>query len=139
MLDLIRKAKMVQSVTSVTLVNNVTKTIDVVVPDNKKWILLSFKVTNPDDVARTITAVLYKEAAKTNYIKRLMSEAAVGATAIRQWPKETNSSTVQRVPTLPAEIVTEENTLNVVWATGGASAGGTDADGLVVTYLEIDE
>jgi len=130
--------KLVQEVTSLTLVNNTAKTVDKTVPSGKRWILLAFRFSNPDDVARTLTCNKYKEAGKTNYIKRLTSNAAVGAASWIQFPNVTPSVTAQSQPTRPFEVLEAGNTLSFVWATGGASAGGTDADGLVLEYLEMD-
>lgn len=127
-----------QSVTSITLVNNTQKIQLVTVPTGKIWILLGIKVRNPDDVDRAVTIRKYKEAAKTNEIAVLFSVSLATGVA-GHWPTEGLSSTASRPSsTKPAEIMIAGNSLEITWAAGGASAGGTDADGLVIEYLELD-
>lgn len=131
--------KLKQEVTEVILVNNVTKTIDVLVPAGKIWILLGVKLLNPDDVDRTVNIYKYKEAAKTNLIATLFTAAITAVTELGHWPfVGAAGNTMRSFPTNPAEMLASGNVLSIVWTTGGASAGGTDADGLVVEYLEID-
>lgn len=125
-----------QVVTSITLVNATAKTQDTTVPSNKKWVLLSVKAVNADNVNRVITLTIYKEAAKTNVIKVLDSASIVAGTAM-QYPSNQSDRAKQTNATKPAEILTDGNTLTAHWASGGASAGGTDADGLVLEYLEV--
>lgn len=127
-----------QEVTSITLVNNTEKIVDWACPTTKRRILLSVRVLNPDDVGRTVTLLKYKEAAKTNLIKTMMSQA-VAASASAQWPLGLAIVSAQRRGTMPAEFFGPGNTMQIRWPAGGASAGGTDADGLVIEYLEIDE
>lgn len=131
------RGKKVTSVTSITLANNTAKTVDKAPGIGKKWLLLGFKFTNPDDVARDVNVIKYKEAAKTNQIKVLFSESGIAASAYRQWPEAASNNLIQKRPPWP-EILNEAETLEFAWAAGGASAGGTDADGLVVEYIEVD-
>lgn len=129
--------KIGQEVTSVTLANNTAKTVDTTVPAGKKWILISIKITNPDDVQRTCSMYKYKEAAKTNVIK-IYDSSAVGAGGTAQHPNSiTGVRTATEFHPQPAEILAPGNTISVGWAAGGASSGGTDADGLVIEYLEV--
>lgn len=141
MLDLIRRGKNLKSVTSVTLVNNVTKAIDLTVPSGKKWVVMGFTANNPDNVQRAFSAVVYKEAAKTNLLRYLKSLAGAAfiAGARTQWPTNGVSDTIQRGNQAPFLLLNESNTIQFQWPAGGASAGGTDADGLILEYLEIDE
>jgi len=130
--------KLVQAVTSIVLVNATAKTQDTTVGTGKRWLLLGIKAVNGDDVTRNITMSIYKEAAKTNLLRNLYYEAAIGANGgVAQWP----NCQIQITNYLHnwAPILLEAgNTISVVWASGGASTGSTDADGLVVEYLEVD-
>lgn len=129
--------KLKQPVTSLTLVNNTEKVEDIAVPTGKIWVLLSVKARNPDDVTRDISVRTYKEAAKTNQISILTTQTVVPASVV-QWPNTDPSSLYRQIPSVPAELLAAGNVLEITWAAGGASAGGTDADGLVIAYLEID-
>jgi hypothetical protein len=118
------------SITSITLVNNTSKTQDITVPTDTLYYLQSIKATNPDDVARTITIALYNEAAKTNKILVLLS-TSIGAAGEINWPSSVTGSVAQSG--LPNKLLLGPfMTISVTWSAGGASAGGTDADGLVV-------
>jgi len=130
--------RLIQEVTSVTLVNNTALTIDKTVPSGKRRILLSFRMRNPDDVQRTISAIKYVEAAKTNWIKSYYLATALGATASIQWPGGTPSATAQLEASKPWELLDPGNTIAFTWASGGASTGAVGATDLVIEYLEID-
>jgi len=130
-------ARLVQAVTSITLVNNTSKTEDVTVPAGKRWRLLGIKITNPDDVQRAISITKYKEAAKTNIIRTLVSYATLGAGGEANWPNS-RTALINTNELFHEEILDAGNIISVTWVTGGASTGGTDADGLVVEYLEVD-
>lgn len=132
--------KLHQEVTSITLVNATTLTEDVVVPAGKMWILLNIKMVNCDDVNRALYVEKYLEAAATNLIKRLISKASAAGDRVN-WPSVI-SATEYSMPTQggnPWELCAAGNLLRCVYETGGASTGATDADGLVIEYLEIDE
>lgn len=129
-------ARLVQLVTSITLVNNTAKTQDITCPAGKRWVLLSFQVTNRDDVSRDITAYKYKEAAKTNLIKNYILGQTVTTLTSVMYPSKALSDYKEMEHTL--DIYDEGNTLSVYWAAGGASTGIVDADGLVLEYLETD-
>jgi len=132
--------KLKQEVTSVVLVNNTAKTIDTVVPTGKRWLLLGVKLTNIDDVTRDVSVTLYKEAGKTNVLATLMFVSALAANgaAILMWPNNYVSTTSKIEKSSDPILLVAGNTINVYWATGGASTGATDADGLVIEYLEVD-
>lgn len=125
-----------QDPTSVALVNNTAKTIDVTVPAGKKWVLLAIKMMNPDDVARVLDINKWKEAAKTTEIARL-ENISLGAGGIIHWPNTDATSVIRTTASNPAEIMSAGNTLEFQWASGGASTGATDADGIVIEYLEF--
>lgn len=129
--------KLVQAVTSVTLVNNTALTIDITVPTGKRWILLGIKAVNCDDVSRVIVMTKYKESAKTNVVV-LYGSPSVAAGAMVVWPATTAASTSRWSASMPGEILEPGNTITVQWVAGGVSAGATDADGLVIEYLEVD-
>lgn len=124
-----------QEVTSVPLVNNTELIIDVSVPTGKIWFLLGVKAVNGDDVARDITIVIYKEAAKTNLLKTLNYANTADGVSL-QWPASNNSATL--VGMYSPQILVAANKISITWAAGGASTGATDADGLIIEYLEID-
>jgi hypothetical protein len=124
-----------QAVSSVTLVNATAKTIDTPIPTGERWLLLSIKLTNPDDVQRFVTASIYKEAAKTNIVTAVQSYT-VAAAATGVFPSTTASVGYQG-SSGSGVLLKAGNVLSVIWSSGGASAGGTDADGLVITYLRF--
>lgn len=136
-----REGRHIQEPTSVVLVNNTAKTILVTVPVGQRWKLLGVRITNIDDVTRDVTVIIYKEAAKTTILRCLMLEAALAASAAEDllWPSE-RIDTDDHIEASNAHeiILSAGNTIEVVWATGGASTGATDADGLVVDRLEAD-
>lgn len=126
------------SVTSITLVNNTAKTVDLSTSSGKRRRLLSVSATNPDDVNRQFYLTHYKEGGKTTKIQILLDVAALAASGGRvEWPntmtdQEDNSPAWHPVITLPSHV------WSAIWEAGGASAGGTDADGLICVYLEIN-
>ena len=125
----------VDSVTSVTLVNNVTKTIDTTVPTGKRWFLIQVKTSNVDNVARVLTVRVYKEAGKTNILRILGSKSSLQNERM-QYPSSITGDA--KVTWFPAVVILDEgNTITAEYTAGGASAGGTDADGLVIEYLEM--
>lgn len=125
-----------QAVTSVTLVNTTAKTIDIEVPAGKRWILLCIRAVNGDDVTRQITVKKYKEAAKTNLIASLV-DSSVPTLNPTHFPNSVTGVFKRReVAASPAEMLVAGNTVEVFWSDPGASAGSTDADGLVSEYLE---
>jgi len=124
------------SVTSVTLVDNTAKEILITVPSGKRWMLLSVRMVNDDDVARTATCFKYKEVAKTNVSSRLISQS-LNQFQYAQWPNAIADIDVRGQPTQPTEIMSEGHTLSCQWSDPGASTGSVDADGLVIEYLEM--
>jgi len=128
----------VADVTSVTLANNTALTVNKTVGTGKRWLLLSIRLTNPDNVARNCSIIHYKEAALTNVLDYLGYIAGLAAATAYQVPNTTTgTSTRSDGRTLP-KVLDAGETVSVNWAAGGVSAGGTDADGLVVEYLELD-
>mgnify|MGYP005807211317 CR=1 FL=1 len=130
--------KFVQDITSVTLVNATTLNIAKTVPAGKRWLLISIKALNPDNVDRVVTFSIYYEVALTNLLRTLNTESltAAGAEAL-QWPAVGTAPTHTTSPEWCLVLMAPGNTLNIQWLTGGASAGATDADGLILEYLEL--
>jgi len=125
------------AVTSITLVNNTGKVQDVTVPDDTIWELISIKITNPDNVARDFNAIVYKEAAKTNEIQQIMSLGAIASLAKYTVPNDSPALNTAICSAVRGMLLGPNWTINCIWSAGGASAGGTDADGLVIAYREL--
>jgi len=127
-------------VTSVTLVDATAKTIDVTVPAGKLWRLSSIRVVNSDDVTRYIDGFIYNEAAKTNLLDHLFRNQTL-TTGFLQIPNAVRAvvgtvggySMGENFP----KILEAGNTISILWASGGASTGATDADGLIIEYEEV--
>lgn len=124
-----------QEVTSLTLVNNTSKTVDVAVPAGKVWMLLGVKITNPDDVNRDCSISLYKEAAKTNLL-RILAADTLAAGATLTYPNSVTGEKSEQNLYSPHPLAAG-NILSLLWTTGGASTGGTDADGIMLEYQEV--
>jgi len=91
---------------------------------------------NPDTAARNINIYIYKESGKTNLLEILRNPISVSAGGNVIWPSYSTS---------PAEsawwhdiILSNGNTISITWSAGAGAGGGPDADGLVITYEEID-
>lgn len=127
-------------VTPVTLANNTTLAVNVTVPPDKRWKLLTMKATNVDNVARSMVLSIYTEPALTNLVMILAYFGGVGASGRLQWPNVlTKADTFYDIYSGWGDVYLEAgHTLNMVWTAGGASAGGTAADGYVLGYLEWD-
>ena len=126
-----------QSITSITLVNNTTKTVDTTVPAGEKWIIQSIKAVNSDDVARDVYVLIYKEVAKTNEVRRLIKKAATVTGERVVYPSNSANTNIQYA--WAPQVLVAGNTISTTWVAGGASGGATDADGLVIDYLRIPE
>lgn len=126
------------SVTSITLVNNTAKTQSLasLIPAGFIGEILSIKITNPDNVGRDVT--VWIEDASGNEIFFLLAGQALAAGIRAQFPNTWVTTTVGDGRAdggggkgKPA-LLFAGDVVKVLWAAGGASAGGTDADGLVV-------
>lgn len=129
--------RLVQDVQSLTLVNNTQKTLQVAPGAYKRYIILNVKAVNCDDVARNITATKYQDAAKTIVVKTLYTVAR-NAGSTFNWPNSTTGEVGTCPMSCKSEILENPNVLQISWSAGGASTGATDADGLVIEYLEMD-
>lgn len=130
--------KIESNITSIVLANNTSKTTKLTVPTGKIWLLYWISLTNPDDVVRDVIIMLYEETALTNVLTPLFAKAAMDASAAVRyvWPNAHVSGYLSN-PGYPL-ILKADQTIAVTWAAGGASAGGTDADGLIAQIREID-
>lgn len=127
------------SIQTVTLVNNTAKTLTYTVTDDTMVVIQTISVTNPDDVARTVTITLWNESAKTNRLA-ILEQDSVGASGIMHYPNlETaggGSTGFIRNAGFPL-LLKAGMTIEVVWAAGGASSGGTDADGFAILLRKL--
>lgn len=147
--------KLKQEVTSITLANNTEKKQKHTCPTGKRQLILNVKMTNPDNVTREFAVEKWVEAAETSLIKYMVVRDIL-AGEVLNWPgypfwdlagtdttaawtatMEHGDNQAQALPVFP-EILEEGNTLSCRYKAGGASAGGTDADGLVIELLEVD-
>jgi len=123
-----------ESVTSVTLANNTAKTQDVTVPDDTVWAVQSMQMGNPDNVARACYIKIYKTSSKTIKLLDLVSHGAVAAGSALIYPN-LDTGSYNKACNLGYPLVLKAGyTIEFTWAAGGASAGGTDADGQVIMY-----
>lgn len=124
------------SVTSITLVNATAKTQDITVPTDTLWLVQMIKAVNADDVNRVITIEVFNEAAKTSRIGTLaVADTATGV--FLQWPNNEAAQVARTVNPGYPMLLGPGMTISVTWASGGASTGGTDADGLVIWYRKL--
>lgn len=123
------------STTSITVTNNTAKTQDITVPADEKWVIETIKTVNPDDVARVIGGNLYLTSSKSILITALFSQSA-NANVRVQYPSLTVSTIYNWM--IPELVLGPGMTLSFTWAAGGASSGGTDADGLVIMYRKLN-
>lgn len=121
--------QIVASVNSVTLANNTLKSTDYTVPTDTEWEVQSIRVNNPDDVARTVGITLKDSSGNNILVLESTSVAASGTVQVPNNVVDKSKSTAFTKFSLGAGMV-----INVVWAAGGASSGGTDADGVVILY-----
>lgn len=124
----------------VTLVNNTQLIVDVTIPVNRRYLLKSVKIVNPDDVVRTVNIDKYETAGAVRLIKAVNSFAAVPQNNVRQVPCFVAAGSELYDPSLEhgTELLTAGHTLRITWFAGGASAGGAIDNGLVINWLVID-
>lgn len=124
-----------QSVTSITLVNNTAKTQDITVPADERWSVESILAINADNVDRAISVKVFKTASKSILLRYI---ANVSVTTLQRLMLPNNSAATTQSYGWQAGMTLEEgNTIEVIWAAGGASAGSVDADGLVICYRKL--
>jgi len=130
--------KKINNITSVTLVNNTAKDVDITVPTGKRWMILGVRAVNADSVNRVMYTFIYNEAAKTSLIEILDDPGTINAGSSWQWPSGRAPTSLHISSAWHIIILEAGNTINIHYNAGGASAGSVDADGLVVQALEID-
>lgn len=123
------------NVTSVTLVNNTTKTLDLSPGAGKRWQLLRFICYNPDDVARNVS-VNQRDASDT-VIDSVIASSAFNPGTFQCAPAAAHNLVTETAGHFDGGIIEDDEYMRVTWAAGGASSGGTDADGLVMQVMEI--
>jgi len=120
----------VTSVNAVTVVNNTGKTEKFTVPDDTVWVVDSIRAVNPDDVARDIYIRWWKESALTNKISNL-SYGGAGAGGDIVFPSVSSIGVAYNENPTPIVMGAGE-TIEVYFSAGGASTGGTLANGVVI-------
>lgn len=103
-----------------TLVNNTALTRTITVPTNARWELYGGVVFQADDVARVVT-ITADDGTNGQDLFRFHG-ASVAATTNTSWPSTAADIDIQgNMPVL----LTEGDRIEIVFAAGGASAGGT--------------
>lgn len=120
----------VTSINSVTVANNTAKSETFTVPDDTVWVVDSIRAVNPDDVARDIYIRWFKESALTNKISNLMFGAS-GAGGDIVWPN-TAAIGASYNENPPSIVMSAGETIEIYFAAGGASTGGTLANSIVI-------
>ena len=125
------------NITSVVLVNATTKTIDLTPAAGKRWWLIASRMVNADDVQRSCHVIAYQEAAATNRLYTIIGANALAAAAQQVFPSPAHSASDEvGALAIPNHCIEGAEMLRYTWTTGGASTGGTDADGLSLVVLE---
>ena len=124
--------------TTVTLVNNTQLQEVIGTTAGERWVLEFIKLTNPDDVNRRVTIILYGDVALTVELLTLFDET-VNAGAEAVWPRKNHADDQDVMWNIDygAIILDRVNALRITWYAGGASAGGADVDGLIVSAVEV--
>lgn len=127
------KGLKLNNVTSVVLVNNVTKTIDLTPGAGKRWELLGIRMANIDDVARTCNLSHFADAGATLNLTEYLESSLTGNPMF--WPNGDDLATVY-ANKFHKSVIEGVEIMRAKWTAGGASSGGTDADGLACEVLE---
>lgn len=131
------------NITSVVLVNNTAKTIDISVPVGMRWRILHAKQVNDDNVDRAADVNIFDVAAATNMLDTLIKANTLTKSGGRQdWPSDAHADADENNGRQPvildgADPISSSPIIRFYWAAGGASAGSTDADGCVLIILEM--
>jgi hypothetical protein len=125
------------NITSVVLVNNTAKTLDLTPGDGKRWQLLSARMVNIDDVNRNLSAAHYAEAAATNMLSQWCINTAISQNNGMHFPNVSYSDKKELLGSVVPVIIEDTEMVRFTWNAGGVSAGGTDADGLICQVMEI--
>lgn len=122
-------------VESVALVNNTEKTIEYTCPDDTVIEIISIYATNPDDVARDVGMTLFTDSGLGTVAAQLMYASGVPASSWVTFPNNDDQSFTYR--NHKVLLIRSGETIQIRWKAGGASSGGTDADGLVIRYRKL--
>ena len=113
-----------------TLVNNTEKVTSLTVPTGKRWVLNGFKILNADDVVRDVYIRL-KNSSSTRLF-RMFEHGALGVGARIYGPNASADTLV-----LKPIVMESGEIVDIVWAAGGASAGGTARYTFMVLEVQI--
>jgi len=126
--------KLYQERTSVTLVNDTTKTVDLTVPSGKRWVIHALRMENGDDVTRVLDVHIIDGSG--NVLHKMANES-VGAGIGREMINHHPTAVAGASPWRGDILVKAGNKLRLVWNAGGASSGGTGY--YMLTYEEMVE
>jgi len=118
--------------TAITLVNNTAKNTLETVPAGERWLLLGTRLVNCDDVNRDVA--IYVKDVDDNLVHKLIGHAALVPTAYVQWPNRIPNVYDQHQAWWPV-LLDPGDYIDFRHEAGGASAGGTDADGGITRVL----
>jgi len=120
-----------QSRDSVTLENNTAKNVLLTVPAGKIWRVHAVRMHNGDDVSRDVQVKILDSSNNTLHI---LSDASLTASSYKEM--------LNFLPTTPAAaacpnpvLIKGGNKLQLSWAAGGTSSGGTAY--YSITYEEV--
>jgi len=130
------EGRKVIDITSLTLVNNTAKTIDITCGANNRWILKSILQKNCDDIQRNCY-VTHKTAAGITIVFLIQGNALV-ALAEQNWPSLALVDLTEVGNPGFDYILEATEFIRLAWDAGGASTGATDADGVIVQVMEMD-
>lgn len=116
-----------------TLVNNTALTRTITVPTNARWRLYGGHVLQADDVSRVMEIRADSGVSGENLFEFLLT--TVGANTRVAWPSTSAEIDVHNSMPVP---LSEGDRINITFAAGGASAGGTARSSAVVEeWIEI--
>jgi len=122
-----------QSRASTTLADNTTKTLDLTVPQGKKWKIHAIMMHNGDNVTRNLTAKVVDTSGNT--LMNLATYDAGAGAEVTLIPYLSNAETPY--PGAVTILIKGGNKLRLIWVAGGASSGGTAY--YCITYEEVPE
>lgn len=120
---------------STTLVNNTAKTENITVPDDTLWYVQTFRMKNIDDVARTCIIRIFETATKT-YELFVVHYNSINAGSGLMIPNNDDLGAGMG-NNLQGILLKAGNTIEFVWAAGGASTGATNANAATITYRQL--
>lgn len=112
------------------IVNNTLKTVVIEVPAGRRWTLMGFGMHNPDNVARVVT-IRWSD----NTPSRIVDIFSLSLTATtRVYGPNASVATLVQKPI----VFDGGHKIELVWAAGGASAGGTASYSLAIYEVLSD-